>query len=442
MKILSSSYPFYQISQCEWIDKIPKEWSERRVKDLFYLVTNIAPADNNFELLSLYTSIGVKPRKDMEEQRGNKSITTDHYWIVKKGDIIVNKLLAWMGAVGLSAFDGVTSPAYDVLRRKRKINREVDERFYTYLFRTEKAKQIFKKHSRGIMDVRLRLYFEKLGALTVPCPAFLMQNKIAASLDATTTLIDRKIELLYLKADKYAELKQAMINETVTRGLDKSVPLKESGVEWVGKIPVHWGMKRLKEIAKIKNSNVDKKSHNHEMPIRLCNYIDVYKNSYIDSAIDFMQATADENEIRQFNIRINDVLITKDSESFDDIAVPALAMESMADVLCGYHLAQIRVKEKEILGPFLFRLFQSKKYGIRFIINAKGITRYGLGQSAISDAITPVPPIQEQKIIIKYLDAKTAQIDKIISTIRLQISKLEELRKTLINDVVTGKIKV
>ncbi len=438
MKLCSFPYEKYRVSDNEWYEYIPSTWNETRVKNIFKLITDIAPNDNDFELLSLYASIGVRPRRDME-QRGNKSVTTDGYWIVKKGDIVVNKLLAWMGAIGLSEYDGVTSPAYDILR---KSNRETDARFYTYLFRTEKAQSIFKKHSRGIMDVRLRLYFDKFGAITVPFPPATEQKTIAHYLDTKIAQIDRKIDLLTQKATLYGNLKQSLINETVTRGLDKSVPMKDSGIEWIGEVPEHWDIKRLKDLSDIQNSNVDKKSHDDEIPIKLCNYVDVYKNEFINTSLDFMDATANKSEIKQFTIKEGDVFITKDSETCDDIAIPALATESLKGVLCGYHLAQIRTKEKVFLGSYLFRLFQSKSYGFRFVISAKGITRVGLGQSAIADSLTPVPPLPEQKAIAQYLDTKTAQLDQIIQTINTQIERLKELRKTLINDVVTGKIKV
>ena len=428
-------YSLYKDSEYEWDSKIPISWQKTRVKNIFNLVTDLAPDDNNFELLSLFASIGVKPRKDME-QRGNKSVTTDGYWMVKKGDIIVNKLLAWMGAIGLSDYDGVTSPAYDILR---KSSEKVDQRFYTYLFRTEIAQAIFKKQSRGIMDVRLRLYFDKFGAISVPFPPPDEQKSIANYLDTKTAQCDRKIDLLTQKATQYGKLKQSLINETVTRGVEKSVPMKDSAI---GKIPKHWEVKRLKDLSDIQNSNVDKKSYDDEIPVKLCNYVDVYKNEFIDSSLNFMEATATKSEIKQFTIKKGDVFITKDSETCDDIAIPALATESLDGVLCGYHLARFRMKEKIFLGSYLFRLFQSKSYGFRFVISAKGITRVGLGQSSIADALTPVPPLSEQKAIADYLDKKTAQIDQIIQTINTQIEKLKELRKTLINDVVTGKIKV
>jgi type I restriction enzyme S subunit len=196
VNLRSHPYESYRAGNSEWVDQTPSEWEEKRVKDLFRLVTDKASVDNDHELLSLYASIGVRPRKDLEA-RGNKASSTDGYWLVKKGDIVVNKLLAWMGSVGLSEYDGVTSPAYDVLR---KTSRLVDVRYFSYLFRTEIAKQIFKRNSRGIMDMRLRLYFDKLGAITVPVPPFSTQQAIATYIDTKTTQIDRQIDLLSQKA--------------------------------------------------------------------------------------------------------------------------------------------------------------------------------------------------------------------------------------------------
>ena len=199
-------------SEYEWDQEIPKHWQETRVKNIFKLITDLAPNNNNFELLSLYASIGVRPRKDME-QRGNKSVTTDGYWLVKKGDIIVNKLLAWMGSIGLSEYDGVTSPAYDILR---KSNEKTDQRFYTYLFRTEKAQAIFKKQSRGIMDVRLRLYFDKFGAISVPFPPPDEQKAITDYLDTKTAQIDQIIQTINAQIEKLKELRKTLINDVVT----------------------------------------------------------------------------------------------------------------------------------------------------------------------------------------------------------------------------------
>jgi restriction endonuclease S subunit len=150
-----------------------------------------------------------------------------------------------------------------------------------------------------------------------------------------------------------------------------------------------------------------------------------------------MNATATKSEIKQFVINEGDVFITKDSETCEDIAIPAIATESLENVICGYHLAQFRTKEKIFLGSYLFRLFQSKSYGFRFVISAKGITRVGLGQSAIADSLTPVPPISEQRSIATYLDTKTAQCDRKIDLLTQKATQYGKLKQSLINETVT-----
>ena len=223
------------------------------------------------------------------------------------------------------------------------------------------------------------------------------------------------------------------------RHVKRYAAYKESGVEWIGGVPAHWEVKRLKELGKIQNSNVDKKTHPDEKAVRLCNYVDVYKNEFINSRLlqEFMLATADESEIKKFAVKQNDVLITKDSETADDIAIPALVTETLTGVLYGYHLAQIRTNSKKLFGPYLFRLFQSNSYNSSFEVSAKGITRVGLGQSAISDALTPVPPLPEQPAIAAYLDAKTAQIDLQVELLSKKATQYGKLKQSLINETVT-----
>lgn len=419
MKLGSLPYEQYKVSDNEWCEYLPSVWQEKRVKNIFNLITDLAPDNNDFELLSLYTSIGVKPRKEME-QRGNKSVTTDGYWIVKKGDIIVNKLLAWMGAIGLSEYDGVTSPAYDILR---KFNNEVDEKFYTYLFRTEKAQAIFKKYSRGIMDVRLRLYFDKFGAITVPFPPPLEQKAIANYLDTKTAQIDRKIDLLTEKAKLYNNLKQSLINETVTRGLDKTVLMKDSGIEWIGEVPEHWFFNRHKD----NFSFVTKRCEDITLVKVGLENIEGKTGRYITT-----ESTFDGDGIE---FKKNDILLGK--------LRPYLAKVYLAEFK-GNAVGDIFVYRPifNIVPKFARYIMLSDRYIDIINSSTAGAKMPRASSSFIANLPVITPPLPEQKEIADYLDAKTAQIDKIIATINTQIEKLKELRKTLINDVVTGKIKV
>lgn len=198
-------------SGIDWIGQIPVHWEVRKVKQLFRLVADAAEKNNSHELLSIYTDIGVRPRKDLEE-RGNKASTTDGYWLVKKGDFIVNKLLAWMGAIGLSEYEGVTSPAYDILRARVPMS----GRYYHRLFRSKSFSLEIKRFSRGIMEMRLRIYFDKLGVVAVPCPPMNEQREIVNYLGEHEWKIDKAIALKEHQIAALKEYKTSLINAAVT----------------------------------------------------------------------------------------------------------------------------------------------------------------------------------------------------------------------------------
>jgi len=427
----------YRQTELNWLKRLPDSWDILRTKQVFRLRIEKAPENNQMELLSIYTHIGVKPRKELE-QRGNKASTTDGYWIVKKGDIISNKLLAWMGAVGVSHYEGVTSPAYDILRPIRQCNTD----YYHYLFRTPKYLQQFKIRSRGIMDMRLRLYFDQLGQIPVPVPPTDEQDSIVLFLNWKTAQINKFIRNKRRFIELLKEQKQNVINQAVTRGLDLNVKLKPSGVEWIGDIPEHWEARRLRTLAAVRASGVDKNTNEDEVPVLLCNYVDVYKNDRITAAIDFMKATATPEEIRAFELKAGDVIITKDSESWDDIAIPTFVPEALPGVVCAYHLALIRPFSGEIEGEFLLRAFSSDPVADQFRIAATGVTRFGLAQGAIKGAFFPLPSLEEQRAIIAHINEKCAEISQAISRAEREIELMREYRTRLISDVVTGQVDV
>ena len=211
---------------------------------------------------------------------------------------------------------------------------------------------------------------------------------------------------------------------------------KDSGVEWLGEIPAGWEVKRLKEIATIQMSNVDKKSVEGEQPVELCNYTDVYYRDRISSDIDFMKATAPREQIRRFALRAGDVLITKDSESWTDIAVPAVVDEDLPNVLCGYHLAHIRPLPA-VYGPYLARAISAVGPRDQFRVAANGVTRFAIGTDAITTAVFAIPTVAEQRAIAAFLDRETARIDALVAKKARLIELLQERRTALITRAVT-----
>jgi len=216
---------------------------------------------------------------------------------------------------------------------------------------------------------------------------------------------------------------------------------RDSGVEWLGQIPAYWGVKRLKEIAAVQLSNVDKKTADGEDAVQLCNYVDVYYNHRIEREIEFMPATATPNQIRRFSLRMGDILITKDSETWTDIAVPAVVIEDLPGVLCGYHLAHIRPQEK-IDGFFLAYCIATIGPRDQYHIAANGITRFGLTGDAIRNGIFAIQSPSEQRYIADFLDRETTKMDTLVAKVHQAIDRLKELRTALIAAAVTGKIDV
>lgn len=212
---------------------------------------------------------------------------------------------------------------------------------------------------------------------------------------------------------------------------------KPSGVPWLGEVPEGWEVKKLKTSVNYWVSNVDKVPSEDEQPILLCNYTDVYYNDFISPDLSLMETTATSEEIKKFHLEAGDVVITKDSESWEDIAVPSLIVKTESNLLCGYHLAMIRPKKNKIVGDYLFRQFQSNAINHQFQIASTGVTRYGLPKSAIGDAIIPLPPLPEQQAIAAFLDRETGRIDALIEKKKRLIALLKEKRSTMISRAVT-----
>lgn len=206
---------------------------------------------------------------------------------------------------------------------------------------------------------------------------------------------------------------------------------------WAGDLPSSWQICRLDAVADVLFSNVDKHTMEGEVRVRLCNYVDVYGNEKITAAIDFMEASAEPREIAKFQLHRGDVLVTKDSEEPDDIAISALVGEELPGVICGYHLALIRQRSARITGPFLAWLHASKQFRAQYEAKAIGVTRFGLSQSAFKQALIPLPSLCEQRRIAAYLDATCAAIDAAVAAKHGQLKTLDALRNSIVHNAVT-----
>ena len=212
---------------------------------------------------------------------------------------------------------------------------------------------------------------------------------------------------------------------------------RPSGVDMIGELPSHWDLKPLKALAFVRPSNVDKKIEAGEQIVRLCGYTDVYNSDRITADIDFKAGSASLEEVAKFRLRHGDVVLTKDSETANDIGVPALVDYEAPDLVCGYHLAIVRARPAVAAGSFLFWAIKSRPLQAQFEFNAQGVTRFGLSVGAMGGVATPTPPLSEQCAIAAFLDRETAKIDALIEKKRRIIELLEEKRKTVLARLVT-----
>lgn len=425
-------YPEYKETGLSWLPKIPTHWKVVRTKSLFRLVVEAAPINNDYELLSVYSHIGVRPRRDLEA-KGNRASTTDGYWIVKKGDIICNKLLAWMGAIGVSHYDGVTSPAYDIIRRR---NEESEVEYYHYLFRTPLYQSVFRAFSKGIMDMRLRLYFDQFGTISIPCPPIAEQKKIVRYLDLMAAKIDTLIDAKKKQIALLQEKKQAIVNQVVTRGLNPDVQLKDSGIDWLGKIPVHWEVNKVGHmfssvLGKMLASSPTSESDTLE------NYIcakDVHFSG-IDIS-DLKQMWFSREEKLLYSVKQGDLLIVEGGAGAGGAFV--YREEKKCYIQNSIHLVRPRSKcfSVDFLYYWMYALI-GKNY-IPYACNKATIPHFT--KDKLFETPFPVVPEEEQKVIVFYLEKEFRKIDNASSIFEKEISLYQEYKASLISDLVSGRI--
>ena len=425
-------YSAYKDSGVDWIGEIPAHWEVQKSKHLWQEIEERSKFGNE-QLLAVSQYSGITPR---EEDSRSESLVA--YKTCHTNDLVINIMLAWLGGLGVTKQDGIVSPAYCVYRQTQ----DNDSSYLGYLYRTPIYLAEFARRSTGIVPSRWRMYTEDFGQVLTLLPPKSEQKRIVRFLDQKTAEIDEAIDKNQRLIELLKELKAILINQAVTKGLNPNVLMQDSGVEGLGEVPAHWEVRRLKYATDMRISNVDKHIKEGEEPVRLCNYVDVYNNDYINEQINFMRVTATAEEIERFRLKEGDVLITKDSETWNDIGVPALVIETASDLISGYHLALLSPQANELVGGYLLRALQSKTLAYQFHVEAKGVTRYGLSQDSIKSVWLPIPPFPEQAAIDEYLNEATADIDEAIDEKQRLIELLKELKPVTIVEAVTGKIKV
>lgn len=362
-------YPKYKPSGVEWIGEIPEGWEVRKLKWVSYLI--YGSSLSNDEIIEgkvpVYGSNGIIGYH-------NKAIS-------KKPCIIIGR----KGSFGKINYSNIECFPIDTTYYIDKTATKNNLLWLLYVLYSLNLDSLSK--DSAVPGLSREDAYDKL----IIVPPIQEQHAIADFLDRETARINSIVAMQTRMIELLKEKRSALITQAVTKGLDPKANMKPSGVQWIGDIPEGWEVKKIKWASSIKNSNVNKKTEKGEKTILLCNYVDVYKNDFIDDSINFMEASATDDEIKKFILRENDVIITKDSEEWSDIAIPSFITKDFNNVICGYHLALLRPKSRDLYGKYLFRGLQSKPINTQFMVSANGITRFGLGLNSISSAYIILP---------------------------------------------------
>lgn len=426
-------------SGVEWLGKIPNHWMIRRIKNLFELRN-----EKNYEaledvnLISLYTDKGVVQHSDLTETTGNKAVTAEGYKIVKEDDIVVNIILCWMGAVGRSAYNGVTSPAYDVYKPLHDTN----SKYYHYLFRTSQFNGECYRYGRGIMLMRWRTYSTEFRAISVPLPPEDEQERIVEFLDKKLDDVDRLIGNVQTQIEKLKAYKQSLITEVVTKGLDSTVPMKNSGVEWIGEIPEKWSVVPLKSKFSFGKGLPITKDDLVEEGIPVISYGQIHAKWNTG-------VTTHENLLRYVNesylesnssalVKKGDLIMADTSEDRDGCGNCAY-IDIDETVFAGYHTIILNALNSENNKYFAY-LFLTDNWRSQIRKAVSGVKLFSISRRILGCVSVLVPNNAED--IVNYLDAKCAYIDRLIAIKQSKIEKLEQYKRSLIYEYVTGKKEV
>ena len=421
-------------SGIEWIGEIPEGWEIKRLGAILRERNEVNNPIQTTSILSLTNNRGVIPYSEKGNQGNKAKDDLTGYKIAHIGDIVLNSMNVIIGSVGLSNYYGAVSPVYYMLFPRNNI--ETNIQYYNYLFQTTAFQQSLRGYGNGILEIRMRIQMQKLKTVLLPVPTFLEQSNITVYLDASLSKLNILLSKTRSSIEEYKKLKQAVITQAVTKGVRGEREMKDSVVEWIGAIPKDWEIKRLKSFCTIvdcKNRTPDvfpdgKYTVVRTTCIKDCSFS--YEGSYQTDTTNFKAWTLKGQPHK------GDIFFTREAPVGEACLVPN------ADNLCmGQRVMFFRPEDNSdaryimysIYGPLVREYIASKNSG-------STVGHLKLGQVACIP-IFYCPPL-EQKEIADYLDAKCAEIDRLIAKKEQLVKELEGYKKSLIYEVVTGKREV
>ena len=424
-------YPAYKPSSIPWLGNVPAHWEHRKLRSILHRTNERDRPD--LHLLSVVRERGVILRDVTYADENHNVIPEDlsNYKVVRKGQFAMNKMKAWQGSYGVSQHTGIVSPAYFTF----DINGVTGE-FLHVALRSKAYVPFFTAASDGVRIGQWDLSQSQMREIPLWIPPLPEQRAIARYLDYMDRRIQRYIEAKERLIELLEERKRVVINQAVTRGLNPDVPLKPSGVEWLGDVPAHWEVRRLKHWVGI-NDEVLNESTDSD-----------YRFKYIDIAsVNVGRLTEQPQRLRFGEAQSRARRIIKHRDTIISTvrtylkAVWHVDARGSEDLICSTGFAVLRPLGGTV-PKFVSHLVQSDSFADRVTASSVGVAYPAIAESKLASFHVAIPPQREQTQIVDYLDTKIVTLDSQRSCAHRQIELIKEYRTRLIADVVTGKLDV
>lgn len=422
-------------SGIEWIGEIPDEWNLVQTKRFFKNTKKIVGTEaDKYDRLALTLNGVVKRSKDDSE--GLQPEKFEGYQILRKNELVF-KLIdlenVKTSRVGLSPYTGLVSPAYIVLSNDLE-----DNRFFYYWFMFMYYNEVF--NHLGGEGVRSALNAKDVLSLPVPDIESDKQRRIADYLDRKCSQIDDIIARQQEVIEKLKAYKLSVITEAVTKGLNPDVPMKDSGIDFIGSIPVAWRICRLRNIGTLQNGiSKGGEFFGHGFPF--VSYGDVYRNFSLPVQVAGLIDSSDE-ERKNYSVESGDIFFTRTSETIEEVGFSSVCEETIPDATFAGFLIRVRPFTDDLVSKFSKYYFRSNHHRYYLVKQMNLVTRASLGQDLLKSMPVLVPPKDEQISIAAYLDKKCGAIESSIEYKQRVIERLTAYKKSLIYEVVTGKKEV
>lgn len=425
-------YDAYKDSSVQWIGQIPSGWPIEKAKWIFSRAER--PVRKEDKIVTCFRDGEVTLRSNRRTEGFTNALKEHGYQGIRKGDLVIHAMDAFAGAIGVSDSDGKSTPVYSACIPR--IKNRVNVYYYSYYLRNLALAGFIESLAKGIRERSTDFRFSDFAELLLPFPALEDQNQIVEFLNQKTSEIDQAIAIKEQQIALLNERKQIVIQKAVSQGLNPNVSMKDSGVEWIGKIPEHWEILPLTKYS----TRVDYRGKTPEKVEegRLLVTTRNIKNGVLDYQIsqEYIKESQYKDVMSRGLPQIGDILFTMEAP------LGHSAIVDREDIAIAQRIIKFRLAPEMLNSYFVNYYFQTDIFQKYLYSLGTGSTALGIKASKLGMLKLIAPNLDEQGKIVEFLKVEEKKFNSAFELIQQQIEKLKEYKTTLINDAVTGKIKV